>query len=123
MTLAPEPKIKYIQVVYTNVKMTVLLSDLEENMVSRIGAKEFRSRIKRKVQKINNSIKEDDLYFSQTLGGYYLSYQPNYPNSSRKDFIIAQDLAGSITVDGNQYSIFGHGLKSFNNIDEFELKM
>ena len=47
-----------------------------------IGAKEFKRRVINKLKAIDESIKEDDLYFSQTATGYYMDYKPKYPESS-----------------------------------------
>lgn len=65
------------------------------------GAKEFQQRVKKKLMQIDGNIKEDDLYFSQTMSGYYMEYKPNYPDKSNGDFIVCQDLNGSISVYGN----------------------
>ena len=88
-------------------------------MVSKIGAKEFKSRVKTKLIESNKDINPDDLYFSQTTSGYYIEYKPEYPNRSNADFIIYQDLAGSISVHGNMNALvptFHH----YDNIDDFE---
>ena len=39
-----------------------------------IGAKEFRQRVINKLKSVDENIKEDDLYFSQTATGYYMDY-------------------------------------------------
>ena len=41
-----------------------------------IGAKEFKNRVKTKLMQINEDIKEKDLYFTQTVSGYYMEYKP-----------------------------------------------
>ena len=70
-----------------------------------IGAKEFKQRVINKLKAIDESIKEDDLYFSQTATGYYMDYKPKYPESSNGDFIVSQDLNGSISVYGNMEAL------------------
>lgn len=84
-----------------------------------IGAKEFKKRVKAKLIQINNDIKEEDLYFSQTTSGYYMEYKPNYPNRSNGDFIVYQDLAGSISVHGNMDAIIPT-IEKYENISDFE---
>ena len=51
--------------------------------------------------------------------GYYLEYKPEYPDESKKDFVVHQDLNGSITVDrlNEDGEIV---LKHYENIDDFE---
>lgn len=66
-----------------------------------IGAKEFKQRVTNKLKLVDENIKEDDLYFSQTATGYYMEYKPRYPEKSNGDFIVCQDLNGSIAVYGN----------------------
>lgn len=84
-----------------------------------IGAKEFKKRVKAKLIQINNDIKEEDLYFSQTTSGYYMEYKPNYPNRSNGDFIVYQDLSGSISVYGNMNAIVPT-IEKYENISDFE---
>ncbi len=84
-----------------------------------IGAKEFKQRVKAKLIQINNDIKEEDLYFSQTTSGYYMEYKPNYPYRSNGDFIVYQDLAGSISVHGNMDAIVPT-IEKYENIADFE---
>lgn len=91
------------------------MSDLR----SVIGAKEFKQRVKAKLIQINNDIKEEDLYFSQTTLGYYMEYKPNYPYRSNGDFIVYQDLAGSISVHGNMDAIVPT-IEKYENIADFE---
>ena len=90
-------------------------------MVSRIGAKEFKNRVKTTLMKIDENIKEDDLYFSQTTSGYYIEYKPEYPNRSNADFIVYQDLAGSISVHGNMSALVPT-IKHYEDINDFEHK-
>lgn len=70
-----------------------------------IGAKEFKQRVINKLKAIDESIKEDDLYFSQTATDYYMDYKPQYPESSNGDFIVSQDLNGSISIYGNMEAL------------------
>lgn len=88
-------------------------------MVSKVGAKDFKRRVIGKIKQIDNTIKDDDLYFSQTARGYYLEYKPNYPNSSGKDLVLYQDLNGSISVHGNGNSFYP-GVTAFEDISDFE---
>lgn len=90
-------------------------------MVSKIGAKEFKNRVKTKLMQIDGNIKEDDLYFSQTLTGYCMAYEPEYPNRSNADFIVYQDLNGSISVHGNMSALVPT-IEHYENIDDFEQK-
>jgi len=84
-----------------------------------IGAKEFKQRVKTKLMQIDGNIKEDDLYFSQTARGYYMEYKPNYPERSNGDFIVYQDLNGSISVHGNMDALVPT-IKKYEDIKVFE---
>lgn len=84
-----------------------------------IGTKEFKQRVKTKLMQIDENIKEDDLYFSQTSSGYYLEYKPNYPEKSNGDFIVYQDLNGSISVHGNINAIVPT-IDMYEDINDFE---
>lgn len=86
-----------------------------------IKAKEFRKRVAAKLKSINNQIQEENLYFSCMSGEFYLEYRPKYPEKSNRDFLIHQDLNGSITVDGNDEK-GGITLAFYENIEEFEEK-
>lgn len=90
-------------------------------MVSKIGAKEFKNRVKTTLMQIDGNIKEDDLYFSQTATGYYMEYKPEYPNRSDADFIVYQDLAGSISVHGNLWALVPT-FEKYEDINDFEQK-
>jgi hypothetical protein len=87
--------------------------------ISRIGASEFKSRVISKLTQIDPSINAEDLYFSQTTNGYYIEYRPKYPESSPADFIVYQDLAGSISVHGNMSAIVPT-IHQYENIEDFE---
>lgn len=88
-------------------------------MVSKIGAKEFKHRVKTKLMESNTDIKEDDLYFSQITSGYYIEYKPEYPNRSDADFIVHQNLVGTISVHGNMSALVPT-IQHYNDIDDFE---
>lgn len=91
-------------------------------MVSKVGAKEFKNRVKTTLMKIDGTIKEDDLYFSQTTSGYYIEYKPKYPDRSNADFIVYQDLAGSISVHGNMLALVPT-IEHYEDINDFEQKL
>lgn len=91
-------------------------------MVSKIGAKEFKNRVKTKLMQIDENIKEDDLYFSQTVTGYYMEYKPEYPNRSNADFIVYQDLNGSISVHGNMSALVPT-IEKYEDINDFEQRL
>ena len=91
-------------------------------MVSKIGAKEFKNRVKAKLMQIDGNIKEDNLYFSQTVTGYYMEYKPEYPNRSNADFIVYQDLNGSISVHGNMSALVPT-IKKYEDINDFEQRL
>jgi hypothetical protein len=91
-------------------------------MVSKIGAKEFKNRVKTKLTESNKDINPDDLYFSQTASGYYIEYKPKYPNRSDADFIVYQDLAGSISVHGNMNALVPT-IQHYENIYDFECSL
>ena len=91
------------------------MADLRNN----IGAKEFQHRVKGKLMQIDENIKEDDLYFSQTVRGYYMEYKPNYPEKSNGDFIVYQDLNGSISVHGNMDALVPT-INKYEDINDFE---
>ncbi len=84
-----------------------------------IGAKDFKRRVKAKLMQVDKNIKDDDLYFSQTVRGYYMEYKPNYPQKSNGDFIVYQDLNGSISVYGNMDAIVPT-IEKYEDIDDFE---
>lgn len=84
-----------------------------------IGAKEFKQRVKAKLMQIDENIKEDDLYFSQTARGYYMEYKPNYPEKSNGDFIVYQDLNGSISIHGNMDALVPT-INKYEDINDFE---
>lgn len=84
-----------------------------------ISEKEFKRRVKTKLMQVNKNINEDDLYFSCTLRGYYITYMPNYPETSAADFIIYQDLNGSISLDGNLNSLVPT-IAKYEDIIDFE---
>lgn len=84
-----------------------------------IGAKEFKQRVKTKLMQIDGNIKEDDLYFSQTTTGYYMEYKPYYPEKSNGDFIVSQDLNGSISVHGNMDALVPT-INKYEDISDFE---
>lgn len=90
--------------------------------MSKIGAKEFKNRVKTKLMQIDGNIKEDDLYFSQTVTGYCMEYKPEYPNRSNADFIIYQDLNGSISVHGNMLALVPT-IKRYEDINDFEQRL
>lgn len=92
-----------------------------ESMINRkiIGAKDFKRRVKAKLMQVDKNIKDDDLYFSQTVRGYYMEYKPNYPQKSNGDFIVYQDLNGSISVYGNMDAIVPT-IEKYEDIDDFE---
>ena len=84
-----------------------------------IGAKEFKQRVKTKLMQLDGNIKEDDLYFTQTVRGYYMEYKPNYPEKSNGDFIVYQDLNGSISVHGNM-DVLVPTIDKYEDIEDFE---
>lgn len=89
--------------------------------VTKIEANEFKSRVKAILMQIDGNIKEDDLYFSQTTSGYYIEYKPEYPNRTNADFIVYQDLAGSISVHGNMSAVVPT-IEHYEDINDFEQK-
>lgn len=86
------------------------------------GAKEFQQRVKKKLMQIDGNIKEDDLCFSQTVSGYYMEYKPNYPDKSNGDFIVCQDLNGSISVYGNMDALVPTS-NHYEDIADFEKRL
>ena len=84
-----------------------------------IGAKEFKDKVKTKLMQLDENINEDDLYFSQTVTGYYMEYKPKYPERSNGDFIVCQDLNGSISVYGNMDSLVPT-INKYEDIEDFE---
>ena len=84
-----------------------------------IRAKEFKNRVKTKLMQIDGNIKEDDLYFTQTASGYYMEYKPKYPERSNGDFIVYQDLNGSISVHGNMDALVPT-IEKYEDIGDFE---
>lgn len=84
-----------------------------------IGAKEFKKRVCNKLKEIDGNIQDDDLYFSQTVAGYYMEYKPKYPEKSAADFIIYQDLNGSMSVHGNLEALVPT-IQKYEDIEDFE---
>lgn len=84
-----------------------------------IKSKEFKQRVTKRLKEIDGKIKDNDLYFSRLINGYCISYQPNYPNGSQKDFIIYLNCEGCISVYGKFLSD-NTGVRNFKNIDDFE---
>lgn len=84
-----------------------------------IGAKEFRSRVSIKIKTIDENIKDDDLYFCQTRNGYSLAYFPYYPENNNADFIVFQNLDGTIEMNGNLYALIPT-IRKFKDICDFE---
>ena len=91
-------------------------------MITKIGAKEFKERVKNKLIQVDNDINENDLYFTQTTMGYFLDYKPQYPQQTSADFFVYQDLNGSISVHGNMQAIVPT-ISTYENIDDFELSL
>ena len=87
-----------------------------------IGAKEFRQRVINKLKSVDENIKKDDLYFSQTVTGYYMDYRPNYPEKTNGDFIVCQDLNGSISVHGNMDAVVPT-INHYEDIEDFEERL
>ena len=87
-----------------------------------IGEKEFRQRVINKLKSVDESIKENDLYFSQTATGYCLDYRPKYPEKTNGDFIVCQDLNGSISVHGNMDALVPT-INNYEDIEDFEERL
>ena len=87
--------------------------------ISKIGAKEFKERVTAKLKQVDANIKDDDLYFSQTVTGSYMEYKPEYPNRSTAGFIVYQDLNGSISVHGNMTALVPT-IEKYEDINDFE---
>ena len=87
-----------------------------------VGAKEFKDRVTKKLKEVDINIKEDDLYFSQMLSGYYMTYRPCYPNESVADFVIYQDLNGSISVNGNLQALL-HSIEKYEDLYDLERRL
>lgn len=85
-----------------------------------IGAKEFRQRVKAKLLQLDENIKDEDIYFTQTFRGYYIEYNPIFPDWSDKYFIVHQDLNGLISVAGNEKAPISLEPSVFDDIDDFE---
>lgn len=81
----------------------------------------FREAVTRKVCN-NPEISAEDLYFSQTKCGYYAEYRPAFPNETPADFIVYQDLNGSVSL----YCNFGALIPTksiFENLTDFEFDL
>lgn len=87
-----------------------------------IGAKEFKQRVTDKLKDVDKNIKNEDLYFSQTATSYYIEYRPNYPEESNGDFIVCQDLNGSISIHGNLDALVPT-INHYENITDFEKRL
>lgn len=102
------------------------MREMEKNIMSQlrnvIGAKEFRQRVINKLKSVDENIKEDDLYFSQTATGYYMDYRPNYPEKTNGDFIVRQDLNGLISVYGNMDALIPT-INHYEDIEDFEERL
>lgn len=84
-----------------------------------IGAKVFRNRVSARIKVINKNIKDDDLYFNQTQSGYSLAYFPNYPENNKADFIVFQNLDGTVEMSRNLYTL-NPTIRKFKDIYDFE---
>lgn len=84
------------------------------------NAKEFRECVKAKLTQTNPSIKEEDLYFSQTTMTYILDYKPKYPEKSNGDFTVYQDvISGKISLHGNFDALIPTIIK-FDSLTDFK---
>ena len=81
----------------------------------------FRESVTRKVCS-NPEISAEDLYFSQTQRGYYAEYRPAFPNETPADFIVYQDLNGSVSLHGN-FGAMVPTIEKFEDLTDFELNM
>jgi hypothetical protein len=95
-----------------------VMSDLKNT----IGAKEFKQRVKEKLMQKDKSIKEDDLYFSYGRSDYYMEYKPGYPEKTDKDFLVQQDLSGTILVRGSENAAVPE-TGEYADIDDFEERL
>ena len=82
----------------------------------------FRQRVTNKLKSVDENTKEDDLHFSQTATGYYMAYRPNYPENTNRDFIVYQDLNGSIFVRSNMDALVPT-INHYENIVDFEERL
>lgn len=86
------------------------------------SVKEFKKRVIEKLLNTNNEIKEEDLYFDQSVYSYTIEYKPNYPYVSNGDFMISQKIFnGEISIYGNyNATIPTITIRHFKNLDDFE---
>ena len=84
-----------------------------------IGAKVFRNRVSARIKAIDKNIKDDDLYFTQTQNGYSLAYLPDYPENNKVDFVVFQNLDGTIEMNRNLYALIPT-IRKFKDIYDFE---
>lgn len=87
-----------------------------------IGAKEFKQRVADKLKDVDKNIKNEDLYFYQTATDYCMEYKPNYPEKSNGDFVVYQDMNGSISIYGNLNAPIPT-INRYENITDFEKRL
>lgn len=93
----------------------------ETRLLGAAGEGEFKRRVVEKLKSVDSTIEDDDFHYSYLMSGYYLEYKPEYPDESEKDFVVHQDLNGSITVD--RFVRDGEiSLKYYEDIADFENK-
>ena len=85
------------------------------------SVKEFKKRVIKKLLNTNNEIKEEDLYFNQSVDSYTIEYKPNYPDESNGDFMIGQKIFNEeISIYGNYNALTIPTIRHFKNLDDFE---
>lgn len=77
----------------------------------------FKKQIKRILQKID-IYNEENIYFSQTVSGYYAEYKPLYPETSAADFVIYKGLTESVSIHAHSASLLPT-IKHFENMADF----
>lgn len=89
--------------------------------MTKSNLKLFRESVTRTVCR-NPEISSDDLYFSQTQRGYYAEYRTAYPNETPGDFVVYQDLNGSVSVHGNLGALVPT-IEKFEDLADFEANL
>lgn len=87
------------------------------------NAKFFRDIVTNILISKNKEIKAEDLYFTQTLMQYSLSYKPKYPEKTAADFVVYQNIFdGTMSLYSNSNAMIPT-IRYFENMSDFNLKL
>ena len=82
----------------------------------------FKKRVLNILLTKNSELQESDFHFAKETSGDYLVYRPLHLQESPADFIVHQDLNGSISVHGNLQAMVPT-IEKFEDLDDLERRM